>query len=402
MTTVVLAVQFHQPYRLRPLRYLDVGTGAPWFDGELDARVLERVVERCYRPVCALLERLHARHGAAFEVGASLTGTLLDQLEAQDVDLLERLGRLARSGGLEVLCETSHHSLASLYDETEFRAQVEAHHARVTELFGRAPTAFRNTELITDETLIAAVEALGFEALLVEGADRLLGHRPHGRVWTVGPIDRLRALPRHYRLSDDVAFRFSDRAWSEHPLAPETWVDWIRRVPGEDAVVGLFMDVETFGEHHHAGTGIFEFLEAALDALAAAPDVHLIGPTAAARAASPAGHLDFDRPVSWADAGRDLSAWLANPMQRAAFEAHRRLAPRVRAVADAQPELLLHWRRLSTSDHLYYMSTTGGSDGSVHAYFRPFPTPHAAHTAYMNVLEDLKRRVAAAEAAWAR
>ncbi|MEO0652708.1 MAG: alpha-amylase [Planctomycetota bacterium] len=395
MTTVVLFLEFHQPFRLRRFNYLDVGGGdsSGWFDAELDREVLERVVERCYLPVCSLFERLASRHGAAFEVAASFTGTLLDQLEAHAPEALERLAALER---LEVLCETSHHSLASLFDRGEFEFQVESHRARLEALFGRAPTAFRNTELIADVALIEAVDALGFEALLVEGADRLLGRRPLGQVWTVGARQRLRALPRHYRLSDDLAFRFSDRGWSEYPLDPQTWVDWIRRVPGEHPVIGLYMDVETFGEHQPAESGIFDFLETALDLLATRDGIRLAGPTAAAAAATPAGQLDFDRPVSWADTGRDLSAWLGGPMQRAAFEAHRRLGDRVRALETERPDLLRDWRRLSTSDHFYYMSTADGSDGDVHAYFRPFPTAHAAHIAFMNVLEDLKRQLGSA------
>ncbi|MFN0242570.1 MAG: alpha-amylase, partial [Planctomycetota bacterium] len=96
-------------------------------------------------------------------------------------------------------------------------------------------------------------------------------------------------------------------------------------------------------------------------------------------------------------AERDLTAWLGNPMQRAANEALYSLAPAVRKVPQAtHPELLAHWRNLSTSDHLYYMCTKWFSDGDVHKYFSPYASPHDAFIAFMNVVDDLGRRVARA------
>ena len=49
---------------------------------------------------------------------------------------------------------------------------------------------------------------------------------------------------------------------------------------------------------------------------------------------------------------------------------------------------------MSTSDHLYYVSTKGFDDGGVHAYFSPFESPYDAFIALMNVLADFERRVA--------
>ena len=107
--------------------------------------------------------------------------------------------------------------------------------------------------------------------------------------------------------------------------------------------------------------------------------------------------LEIPHPVSWADAERDLSAWLGNPMQEAAHEALDSLYDDVREAADkGRPELLERWRKLSTSDHVYYMCTKGASDGEVHAHFSPYDTPHEAYVMFMNVLDDLARRVAAA------
>jgi alpha-amylase len=107
--------------------------------------------------------------------------------------------------------------------------------------------------------------------------------------------------------------------------------------------------------------------------------------------------LDVPYPVSWADAERDLTAWLGNQMQRAAHDALYSLLPDVRrAAALGQEQLLEHWRRLSTSDHVYYMCTKFFADGDVHKYFSPYASPHDAFITFMNVLDDLARRAGAA------
>jgi alpha-amylase/alpha-mannosidase (GH57 family) len=67
-----------------------------------------------------------------------------------------------------------------------------------------------------------------------------------------------------------------------------------------------------------------------------------------------------------------------------------RLGERVRAQAD--PSLLEFWRRLSTSDHCYYMCTKWFADGDAHKYFNPYESPYDAFVAFMNALTDLERR----------
>jgi alpha-amylase len=397
MKTVVPFFEAHQPFRLRRYSFLDQGSDLGYFDEQLDRDVLLRVAERCYRPVTALFKRLADRHGDRFAVSLSITGTLLDQLEAWSPETLHAFRELIWTDRAELLAETSHHSLTYRADPDEFRAQVDGHRARLEGVFGRWPTIFRNTELISDEHLFWLLDGLGFDGLICEGAPQLLGDRSPTRVYTVGEREALRVLPRQFELSDDVAFRFSNRGWSEWPLTADRWAHWVRSLPEGDAVIGLYMDLETFGEHQHAESGIFEFFEHAVDDLVRGGDVRFAMPSVALAEAAPAGRLHFPHPVSWADAGRDLGAWLANPMQQAAFDAVFRLGPRVRAVEARAPELARDWRRLTTSDHFYYMSVADGPDGEVHGYFRPYPSPHDAHIAFMNVLADLKLRLERAE-----
>ena len=386
VTAVVFYFQVHQPYRLLPRGVLDVGTGRPLFDDGLNEAIARRVADRCYLPMNRVLLDAIERTDGAFRCAFSLSGTVISQLEAWAPEALESFAELAATGAVELICETSHHSLAAVADPAEFAAQVEAQAARIEELGGRRPRTFRDTELIFDDDIARAVEELGFDLLLVEGAEGLMRGRGSAHVYRAHGCERLRLLPRSFVLSDDIAFRFSNREWSGYPLMADTFAEWLADTDPADEVLGLFMDYETFGEHQDASTGILDFMAALPDYALEQSRLRFATPEEVLRELDPIGTLSAPSPVSWADAERDLSAWLANPMQRAAHEALYELLPRVRRAAD--PELTETWRRLSTSDHPYYMSTKHLSDGDVHEYFSPYGTPHDAFVNFMNALED--------------
>lgn len=384
MTRLCLYLQMHQPHRLRRVRVFDIGAAieaAPaWFDDRLDGEVLGRVVERCYRPAMRLLRENARRCGREFRVAFGVTSTVLGQLEREAPDVLDDLGELVASGSAEILGETSHHTLAWLFDRDEFARQVDLHREDVRRRFGVVPTVFRNTELLYDDELATWLAGRGYEAVLAEGADRLLGSRPATRVYAAATAPHLRVLLRHYRLSDDVGFRI-EHAAGGRPLRAAQWARWIAATGGE--TVNVFLDFETFGEHQ--GPASMELLRELPEALARFRiGMHL--PSEAARL-EPAGELSAPRPVSWADEARDETAWLGNAMQKAAAERLYAMLPDLRLAGDAG--LLESWRRLATSDHVYYMSTKGFGDGQVHAHFRPYESPYEAHLNFMNVIADL-------------
>jgi alpha-amylase len=395
VTSVVLYFQVHQPWRVRPFSPFELGSRRSPFDDRANARIVRRVAERCYRPANDVLLRLAERHGGRFRCAFSVSGTALDQMERWARPALRSFRDLAATGCVEFLAETSHHSLAFLGDEAEFERQVRDHADRIEGTFGARPTAFRNTELVVDNRVARAAERMGYRVLLAEGAARVLRGRSPRRVYRATGCRRIRYLLRSHDLSDDVAFRFSARGWAEHPVTPEKYARWIHRTADED-VVGLFLDYETFGEHQRAESGIFEFLERMPAEILRDERFRFRTPTEAAAAHEPAGSLDLRRPLSWADTERDLSAWLGNPMQDAAHAALYALLPRVRRAARIDPDLYRDWRRLSSSDHVYYMCTKWLADGDVHAYFSPWRSPHDAHVAFVNVLEDLRHRAEAA------
>ncbi len=392
MIDVVFYFQVHQPYRLHKWKPKDRLTGLALFDDPLNKYVAERVAERCYVPMNKLLLDAIERTDGQFRCSFSLSGTVISQLRDWVPDALDTFVDLADSGNVEFLCETSHHSLAALADLDEFTAQVELQRATITELFG-APSTFRNTELILDNKICKQVEALGFEAMMGEGADRLLGWRSPQVPYRPKGCKTLKLLLRSYSLSDDIAFRFSNRKWPSYPLYADTFAGWLHDVPPPAQFLGLFMDYETFGEHQSEQTGILEFMRHLPEQVLAKPGFRFRTPAQVVAERDAAAELDIPTPVSWADVERNLSAWLGNPMQVEAHRAIHALRADVLAASASRPELLETWRRFTTSDHVYYAATKHHSDAEVHEYFSPYDTPHAAFVTVMTALDHLRGEV---------
>lgn len=394
MPAVCFYFQVHQPRRVKRYRIFDIGRDKNYFndssEGNLNnRRIVEKVAKKCYLPANAVMLELLNRH-PEFKISYSLSGIFLDQLEEYAPEVLESFQRLVATGCVELLSETYYHSLASLFSPDEFRAQVDLHREKVQKLFGVTPRVFRNTELIYNNDIAKQVAAMGYSAMLTEGADHILGWRSPNFVYeaTSAPI---KLLLKNYRLSDDIAFRFSSRDWSEWPLSAPKFAEWVNAVNGNGETVNLFMDYETFGEHQWEDTGIFDFLHALPVEILKHPDNSFATPSEIAARCTPVASLDVPHTISWADVERDLSAWLSNDMQKEASRSVYALEKSVKALRDE--EILRDWRRLLTSDHFYYMCTKWWNDGDVHKYFSPYASPYEAFIHFMNTVHDMALRV---------
>ena len=388
MPPICLYAQVHQPFRLRRFRLFDIGHGAEWFDGDLNRRIVERVARKCYIPANRLMTELIRSSKGDFRLALSITGTVIEQMAQWVPEALESFQELVATGGVELLGETYYHSLSGLVDHDEFRAQVRQHSRAMQRWFGQRPIVFRNTELIYSDELAPVIQSLGFRGVMVEGARQVLEWRSPNHVYGSATAPGLRLLPRNFQLSDDVGFRFSQREWDGWPVTADKYAAWVAGSPGD--VVNLYVDYETFGEHQWAETGIFDFLRH-LPGECRRHGVGFLHPRQVAewpvRAALP-----YLRPTSWADLERDTSAWLGNRIQQSAHQRLHELRKGVMATGDAG--LVDAWRKLTTSDHVYYMCTKWFADGDVHKYFSPYQGPYEAFVAFMNVLEDLSQRVA--------
>jgi alpha-amylase len=392
VAAVCFYFQVHQPYRLRPFSTFDVGSGSTpqYFDDAKNAAILGRVAAKCYVPANRLLLELIDRFEGKFRVSFSVTGTALDQLAAHAPHVVRSFEALAHTGAVEFLCETDNHSLSALYDWEQFDAEVAAHRARITALTGSAPTVFRNTELIYSDQLAQHVAQLGFAGVLADGVPRVLNGRSAGSAYHAPGAGDLKVLTKSAQLSDDIAFRFSERSWSDWPLTASKFAAWVRALDGGMETVNLFLDYETFGEHQWESTGIFDFLRDLPGEILRYPELRFATPGELVRELPARGELPCPDWISWADVDRDLTAWLGNSLQVEAARAMYALRDPVRATGDAA--LMRSWQRLLTSDHFYYMCLKWFADGDVHKYFSPYGSPYDAYIYYMHAIQDLRVR----------
>ncbi len=390
MASICFYFQVHQPFRLR--RYSVFDSSANYFDDYKNAQVCRKVAGKCYLPANRVLLDLIRKYDGDFSVSFSITGAVLEQFERWSPETIDSFQALVDTGQVELLAETYYHSLAFLYSREEFREQVTAHSAKMNETFGVRPTVFRNTELIYNNDLGHFIQGMGYQGVLAEGADHILGYRSPSFVYRPLGADRISLLLKNFRLSDDIAFRFSDRGWSEWPLTAEKFARWINEVNGNGFLANLFMDYETFGEHQWSESGIFDFLYHLPEHVLKHPDNNFMTLSRAIQTYPPVGELDIPHMISWADVERDLSAWLGNAMQSNALHELYRLEEPIKEKGD--PALLHDWRLLQTSDHFYYMCTKWFADGDVHKYFNPYQSPYDSYINYMNILDSIRSRLA--------
>src|SRR3989338_1491819 len=397
MASVCFYFQVHQPWRVKRFRIFDIGHGGRYFDDHSktnlnNEKIFRKVAEKSYLPANEAMLSLLTTH-PEFRISYSLSGVLMEQMESFGPDVLDSFQRLVDTGRAELLSETYYHSLSFLYSREEFAEQVKLHRDKVRSLFGVTPKVFRNTELIFNNDLAQAVAELGYSAVLAEGADHVLGWRSPNFLYTPKGAGGIKLLLKNYKLSDDIAFRFGERSWKEFPLTAPKFAQWVNAINGNGNVVNLFMDYETFGEHQWEDTGIFKFLESLPREILKHPDNDFVTVSEAAELYAPVAELDIPHSVSWADTERDLSAWLSNEIQHDAISKLYALEGEVKGSGNRR--LVEDWRRLTTSDHFYYMCTKWWNDGDVHKYFNPYESPYDAFISYMNVLEDLKLRLGA-------
>ena len=389
--SICLYFQVHQPNRLRLYRFFDIGKDSHYYDDFANRTILRRVAQKCYLPMNALLLELIEANKGAFKVAFSISGSVLEQFDRYAPEVIESFRKLAQTGCVEFLSETYYHSLASLASPIEFKNQVLKHRAAIEHYFGVTPKAFRNTELIYSDAIGEMVYDMGFKTMLTEGARHVLGWKSPNFVYSCAQAKNLKLLLKNSNLSDDIAFRFSDRGWSDWPLTGEKYLSWIKSAAQNEEIVNLFMDYETFGEHQKAASGIFDFMRYFPETVLNDGEFEFVTPTQAAKKHRPVGDLDVMDPISWADEERDVTAWLGNELQNDAFNKLNDQAEKLALLNDEA--LWSDFGHLQESDHFYDMCTKFFSDGAVHKYFNPYDTPYEAFINYMNVLSDFILRV---------
>ncbi len=391
MPSVVLCFHVHLPLQLKKYSFFDIGRSHDYVDEEQSRQTLERAVKSCYLPANKIVLGLIRRTRGRFRVAYSVSGMLLEQLERGQKAVLTSFRRLADTGSVEFLSEPYHHSLASLFSEDEFRAQVALQRRKVRTLFGQMPRALRNTGLMYGNDVARIAESMGFRVILAGGAGRLAGCDATATLRPAG-CRKLTVLFGHDRLAGERALRDAGDAGNGQALRAD---EYARGLAGEylgSEMINLFVDYETFGGRYRNDTGIFDFLEAFPAILLKHRNWRFLTPSDAAADHEPADKIDVPGCISRAGSGEEGTTWLGNHMQKDAAHTVYALEEKVRETKNR--ERIGVWRNLQAAEHFYNMKTTGLSDGAHNRAFQPFASPYDAYISYMNILKDFSGRLA--------
>ena len=396
MRAICLYLHIHQPVRYREYSIFDVGNDHnyyvdDYYGRESNERIFRKVADKSYRPMLQLLEN-NIKKYPSFKFSLSITGTWLDQAMNWAPELIVQLKRLVETGRVEIVGETYYHSLSFFINQDEFVRQVKLHTAKIESLFNVTPQVFRNTEFAYNDALAKWADEEDYKGILAEGWDKILGWRSPNHVYRPVNCRNIKLLLKNYRLSDDIAFRFSNRNWGEWPLTVSKYQQWINDDCLRGPLINLFMDFETFGEHQWKDTGIFDFMNNFISSWLGEYDNQFVTVSEACDLESPVDEISMPETVTWADTERDLSAWASNAMQNSAM--NDLYAMRDRVLETHDPELIRDWRYLTTSDHPYSMCTKYWHDGDVHAYFSAYASPYESYMYFENVLRDIEFRLA--------
>ncbi len=396
MVAICFYFQVHQPFRISKFRVFDIGKRDDYFDEQRNKDILASVAFKSYLPMNQLILDLIEQTNKKFKVAFSISGTALEQMQTYAPEVLESFQKLARTGCVEFLSETYYHSLSFIYSKAEFKRQVELHKEAIKKYFGQEPKVFRNTELIYSNEIANFAEEMGYKGIFAEGWEKALkGRSPNHLYHPKDSKGNIALFTKNYSLSDDIAFRFANKNWEHFPLTPSKYAKWINEINKDDDIINLFLDYETFGEHQKEETGIFDFFREMPFEILKNQNNSFVTPSEAISKFKKKEEVDIPYYTSWADEERDVSAWLGNKMQKEAMREVYEIETIVKSLK--QRKYIEEWRKLTTSDHFYYMSTKDTRDGIIHELFSIYDSPYDAYVYYMNILNDLVLRIKLAE-----
>ncbi len=383
MKNICFYFQIHQPIRLKRYRFFDIGQDHYYYDDFQTEERVRYLVDQSYLPANRTIAEMIRSSNGKFKCSFSISGIALEQFEQYAPEVIDSFKELAKTGNVEFLAEPYAHSLSSVFDAKEFVQQVKMHADKIEALFGKRPTALFNAELIYSDEIGELVAKMGYKTILIDEAKHILGWKSPNFVYTHSNIPKLKLLVRNYKLSDDLAFRFSKMNWSDYPMTAEKFIEWMANTPENENIINLGFGYEVFGITQSAYTGIFEFLKA-LPYHAMEHQIGFVLPSEFSKKSESAGPLSVPYPISWVGNDKDLTPWTGNDLQQEALNKLYAVGERVRLCSDKP--LLRDWLILQTTDHFRYMSHKD-------AYGTHYESAYDAFMNYMNVLADFMERV---------
>lgn len=378
MKNICFYFQIHLPFRLKRYRFFEIGNDHYYYDDFQTSDRITNMVENSYLIANRTISEMIRSSNGKFRCAFIISGVTLELLEQYSPETIDSFKELAKTGSVEFLAEPYAHSLSSIYDPDEFERQVKMHADKIEALFGKRPTTLFNAELIYSDEIGELASKMGYKTMMMDEAKHIMGWESPNYVYNHSYIPKLKLLVRNHKLSDDMAFRFTNLS-----LTAEKFISWIAALPEGETIINIGMGYEIFGIVQEAHTGIFDFLKA-LPYHAMEQEISFVLPSEISKKLESAGALHVSYPISWVGNDKDLTPWTGNDLQQEALNKLYAVGERVRLCTDKP--LLLDWLILQSTDHFRYMSHKD-------AFGTHYESAYEAFMNYMNVLADFLERV---------
>jgi alpha-amylase len=217
---LVVYTVVHQPRRLKlPAQPIPKGVSTEdlarcVFDERTNRFYFEKVSRTCYRPAISMF-RIMLEKGFKLSIGFSFS--FLRQAEMWGEDVLLGFKELVSHPNVELACVEPYHSFIFLFDIEIFIKRMQWARKELEKTFGKKVDVTDTTEMYLSNEVYFALNKAGFKGILMDGREWVMGWRDPTYLYSYGEKP-LKILTRHYQLSDDVGYRFSNRSWSGWPL----------------------------------------------------------------------------------------------------------------------------------------------------------------------------------------
>ncbi len=383
MKNICFCFQMHAPYRLKRYRFFDIGQDHYYYDDMQTEEHIQWLVNTSYMPLCATLRDMIKLSKGKFHCAIAISGVTLEMFEQFTPEMIDILKELASTKCVEFLATPYSYSIASEYNEQEFKQQLALQSDLIKNVFGLKTSTVWNTELLYTDEMAYNLQKMGYKTVLSEGAKHILSWKSPNYVYQSAGSSKVKVLLRNTALSDELSFHFSDPGWANFPIDAEKYADQLKNLPEGEDLINIWCGAETFGVLQNAGTGIFDFLKA-LPYFVLEREMGFVTPAEAAKKMTASDVLSSPTPLTWAGEAKDLSVYNGNDLQQEALNKLYAVAERVHLCQGKH--LKMAWLRLQDINYLHYMN-------HIDQGHTQYESAYDAFINYMNILSDFLQLV---------
>ncbi|MBO5553732.1 MAG: glycoside hydrolase family 57 protein [Paludibacteraceae bacterium] len=383
MKNISFCFQMHVPYRLKRYRFFDIGHDHYYYDDIQTEEHLQWLVNTSYMPLCNTLSHMIKLSKGKFHCAIAVSGATLEMFEQFAPEMIDALKELAATKCVEFMAVPYSYSIASEYNEQEFKQQLKLQSDLINTLFGQKAATVWNTELLYTDEMAYNLQKMGYKTIMTEGAKHILSWKSPNYVYQSAGSSKVKVLLRNASLSDELSFHFSDPNWGNFPIDAEKYAEQLKNLPEGEDIINIWVGAETFGVLQNAGTGIFDFLKA-LPYFVLERGMGFMTPAEAAKKMSASDVLSSPTPLTWAGEAKDLSVYYGNDLQQEALNKLYAVAERVHLCQGKH--LKMAWLRLQDINYLHYMN-------HIDQGHTQYESAYDAFINYMNILSDFLQLV---------